>query len=108
MNKRTIIILFIIFISNLDEYETIFLGYPNWWGTFPMAVFTFLESYDLSNKTIIPFCTHEGSSFGRSLRDLKRIYPQVEILEGFSVRGSSVKDAQKDVEKWLKGLGFTN
>src|SRR5512145_3060339 len=53
-------------VSNIDEYDEVYLGYPNWWNTCPMAVFTFLESYDFSGKTIIPFCTHEGSGLGSS------------------------------------------
>lgn len=65
--------------DSLDEYDTIYLGYPNYWGTMPMAVFTFLEKYDFSGKTIKPFCTHEGSGMGSSERDLKRICPTAKI-----------------------------
>lgn len=62
-------------VDDMDAYDVIYLGYPNWWGTFPMAVFTFLESYDFSGKTIIPFCTHEGSGLGNSERDIKKACP---------------------------------
>ena len=60
-------------ISDMDSYDVVFLGYPNWWGTIPMAVCTFLESYDFKGKTIIPFCTHEGSGLGNSVKDIKKL-----------------------------------
>ena len=63
-------------IKNMDDYDIIYLGYPNWWGTFPMAVSTFLESYDFSGITIIPFCTHEGSGIGRSEQDIRKLLSQ--------------------------------
>lgn len=93
-------------LDNLDAYETVFIGFPNWWGTLPMPFFTLLETYDLGRKTVVPFCTHEGSRFGRSESDLKRLCPQARLLKGFEVRGSRVADAQKDVDEWLRGLGM--
>jgi hypothetical protein len=71
----------------------------------PMAVFTFLESYDFSGKTIIPFCTHEGSRLGRSVNDIRALYPQSTILDGLAVRGSDAKNAQNDVATWLRQIG---
>ena len=65
------------YLTDIRNYDTIYLGYPNWWGTMPMAVFTFLESIDLAGKVIIPFCTHEGSGMGHSEEDLKKYFPQV-------------------------------
>ena len=94
-------------ISNLDEYRTVFIGFPNWWGTIPMPFFTFLEKYNLGDRNVIPFCTHEGSRLGRSESDLKKLCPQAQILKGFEVRGSRVSGAQKDVDAWLNGLGFS-
>jgi flavodoxin len=91
-------------MSDIDSYDTIFLGYPNWWGTLPMALFTFLESYDFSGKTIIPFCTHEGSGLGRSVSDIKKLCPQSTVRDGLAVRGGSVKSAGNDVTAWLRGL----
>lgn len=88
-------------VSNIDEYGTIYLGYPNWWGTMPMAVFTFLETHDLSGKTIAPFCTHEGSGMGGE-GDIKKLCPNAKILPGLAIRGSNVNKADKDVEAWLK------
>lgn len=93
-------------LPNLEAYRTVFIGFPNWWGTLPMPFFTLLEKYDLGGRNVIPFCTHEGSRFGRSESDLKRLCPQAHILKGFEVRGSRVSSAQKDVDAWLSGLGM--
>lgn len=93
-------------VSNIDSYNVIFIGYPNWWGTMPMAVFTFLESYNFSGKTIIPFCTHEGSTLGRSVDDITKLCPKATILEGLAVRGGDVKKAHNDVAEWLSKIGM--
>jgi flavodoxin len=85
----------------MADYDVIYLGYPNWWGTFPMAVFTFLESYDFSNKTIVPFCTHEGSGMGKSERDIEKLCPYAKILPGIAIRGSSVAGAGNLLHSWL-------
>ncbi len=95
-------------LENMDGYQTIFIGFPNWWGTMPMAMFTFLESYDFAGKTVIPFCTHEGSALGRSERDIAELVPEAELLEGLAIRGSNVNHAEDDVVSWLEGLGFYN
>lgn len=92
-------------IDTMDEYQVIFLGYPNWWGTMPMAVFSFLEAYDFAGKTIVPFCTHEGSGMGRSERDIKKLCPGAEVLEGLPIRGGSVGSAANDVSAWLRKMG---
>jgi len=93
-------------IENMDSYDVIFVGYPNWWGTMPMAVFTFFEEYKLLGKTIIPFCTHDGSAFGKSVEDIKKIAPQSKILDGLEIRGKSVKNENKEVPEWLGKLGM--
>jgi flavodoxin len=93
-------------VKNMNDYDVIYLGYPNWWGTFPMAVFTFLESYDFSGKTIIPFCTHEGSGIGNSERDIKKLCPNADVFSGNAIRGSSVASADNTVQSWLKKLEF--
>jgi flavodoxin len=80
----------------------IYIGYPNWYGTMPMAVFSFLESYDFSGKTIIPYCTHEGSGVGSSERDIKKLCPNAKVLSGLAIRGGSVDRADKDIANWLK------
>lgn len=91
-------------LDDISSYDVIFLGYPNWWGTMPMAVFTFLESYDFAGKTIVPFCTHEGSGMGSSERDIKKLCPNARVLPGLAIRGSNVNKADKDVADWLKRL----
>ena len=93
-------------VENMDSYDVVFVGYPNWWGTMPMPVFTFLEEYDFSGKTIIPFCTHEGSGLGRSVEDITDLCPQSTILDGLAIRGSSVETAQGDVSEWLREIGM--
>lgn len=91
-------------VDNMDTYDVIYIGYPNWYGTMPMAMFTFLESYDFSGKTIVPFCTHEGSGLGSSVHDIKKLCPNAKVLSGLAIRGGSVDRADKDVVNWLKNL----
>ncbi|MDO4536504.1 MAG: flavodoxin [Clostridium perfringens] len=88
-------------VENMNDYDVIFLGYPNWWGTMPMSVFTFLESYDLSGKTIIPFCTNEGSGMGVSENDIKQ-YSDANVKKGLSIHGAEASKSKKAVEKWAK------
>jgi len=92
-------------IDDMGEYGLIILGYPNWWSTMPMAVYTFLESCDFSGKTILPFCTHEGSGMGHSESDIKRICPGAKVLKGISIKGGSVQNAGKELEAWLRKSG---
>jgi flavodoxin len=91
--------------ENIADYDLIYLGYPNWWGTMPMALFTFLEVYDFSGKTIVPFCTHEGSGMGKSERDIKTLCPRAKVLAGLAIRGGSVCGSDSDISEWLKKLG---
>ena len=93
-------------VENMDAYDTIILIYPNWWGTLPQALFTFLEEYDFSGKTILPLCTHEGSRMGRSESDIAALCPNATLLGGLAVRGSSVPSAQSDVETWIAASGI--
>jgi len=92
-------------VENMEVYDVIFLGYPIWWGTMPMSLFTFLEAYDFSGKTIAPFCTHEGSGLGRSLDDIKVLCPHSTVLDGLAILGSEAKEAQHEVLEWLSKLG---
>ena len=87
--------------ETLDEYDVIYLGYPNYWSTMPMAVFTFLEHFNFSDKTIKPFCTHEGSDLGSSVSDIKKLCPKAKIEKGLAIRGGSVNRAKNDIEKWI-------
>ena len=93
----------IAFPDNIDGYDEIYIGYPNYWSTMPMAVFTFLEHFDFTGKIIRPFCTHEGSGMGSSVFDIQKLCPNVEIAKGLAIRGGSVTRAEKDIERWIKG-----
>ena len=88
--------------ENFEDYDTIFVGYPNWWGTMPMGMFTLLEKYDLSGKKIIPFCTNEGSGMGSSERDLKNICKGATVKSGLSVHGAESANAESKVAAWAK------
>lgn len=88
--------------DSISEYDIIYLGYPNYWSTMPMAVFTFLEKLDLTGKIIKPFCTHEGSGLGTSVSDIKRLCPKSEIGIGLAIKGSTVSSAKDQIEKWIK------
>ena len=90
------------YLDSIDQYDTIFVGYPNWWGTMPMAVFTFLEHYNLAGKTILPFCTNEGSGMGSSERDLKRICASANLKPGLSIHGAEAKDSLSKITTWIK------
>lgn len=88
-------------VLNMNDYDMIYLGYPNWYGTFPMAVFTFLESYDFTGKTIIPFCTHEGSGMGSSENDIQRICKSAKVNRGIAIWGSAVQKADAQLVNWI-------
>ena len=88
--------------ESIDNYDTIFIGYPNWWGTMPMCMFTLLEKYNLSGKTIIPFCTNEGSGMGSSERDLKNLCNGATVKAGLSVHGAESAESESKVAAWAK------
>ena len=92
-----------VYPENIDEYDVIYLGYPNYWGTMPMAVFTFLEKYDFSGKKIMPFCTHEGSGLGNSLSDIKKLCPNSILDKGLAIKGSKVSVSNDIIKKWIEG-----
>ncbi len=94
------------FPDSIDAYDTIVLAYPNYWGTMPMAVVTFLERFDFSGKTILPLCTNEGSGMGGSERDVRRYAPGAEVKQGLSVLGSAAADAKGSLQRWLKANGL--
>ena len=94
------------YLEGIDGYDTIILAYPNYWGTMPMAVFTFLERYDFTGKTILPLCTNEGSGMGSSERDIKKVAPGATVKSGLPVNGSSAADSQNIVSDWLRENGL--
>lgn len=87
--------------NNIDDYDEIYLGYPNYWGDMPMAVYTFLENYDWSGKTIHPFCTHEGSGLSSTENKIKATCKGANVTKGLAIHGSSVDKARNLVEKWV-------
>lgn len=88
--------------DDLDAYDVIYLGYPNYWGTMPMAVYTFLEHYNFTGKTIHPFCTHEGSGLAHTVQDVQKAAPGAVVTEGLAIHGSSVNNAKPALEKWAQ------
>ena len=92
-------------IENLDSYDVIFLGYPNWNADLPMTLYTFLEQYDFNGKTIIPFTTHGGSGVSRTVETIEELQPGATVVEeGLSISRNSVPEAQNDVASWVAGL----
>lgn len=92
--------------DSLDEYDTVILAYPNYWGTIPMAVATFLERYDFTGKTILPLCTNEGSGMGGSERTIKQCAPGADVKKGLPVTGSYAAESGESVRRWLKANGL--
>ena len=88
--------------ESLDAYDEIYLGYPNYWGTMPMAVYTFLETFDWTGKVIHPFCTHEGSGLSGTERDIAKAAKGANVAKGLAIRGSDVDGANKIIERWIR------
>lgn len=97
-------------VSNMEDYDVVFLGYPDWWSTCPMAVFSFLDSYDFSGKTVIPFCAHGTSGLGSSVRDIRAALPGVTVLDAVGVQrpgmDTPLSSAESTVKNWLAGLDY--
>ena len=92
--------------DNLDGYDTVILAYPNYWGTVPMAVLTFLERFDFSGKTILPLCTNEGSGMGGSERTIRQYATGADVRKGLPVTGSEAASSGGIVRQWLKANGL--
>ena len=94
-------------MENLDSYDIIFLGYPNWNADLPMPLYTLLEQTDLSGKTIVPFTTHGGSGFSRTIQTIQELQPNSTVVsDGLSISRNSVAQAEGDVASWVSGLGL--
>ena len=93
-------------IDDIEAYDIIFLGYPNWWGDMPMPIYTFLEEYDLREKTIAPFITHGGSGLSNTPENIQGEEPEATVTEGLAIYGSDARDSESDVTNWLTSLGF--
>ena len=94
-------------IEDIKSYDLVFIGCPIWWGTIHAPVRTFLSEYDLSEKTIVPFFTHEGSGLGQSVTDISKLCPKSTLLDGGSIWGKDVKTAQNKVSEWLQKIKIT-
>ena len=96
--------------KDISDYDTIFLGYPNWWGDMPMIIYTFLESHDFSGKTVIPFCTHGGSGLSGTEGTLRRRLSKSRLMKGLAMSGTTAQnnrdETRERVNEWLDGLGF--
>ena len=97
-------------VENWEQYDTVFIGYPIWWGEIPNIVYTFMENHDFAGKTVIPFNTHEGSGQSHSQRDIEKTLPDANVLQGLAVRGATAQNdadaTAKAVSDWLSGLGM--
>ena len=89
---------------DVSKYDTIFIGGPIWWGTYPQVMFTFFRDHDLNGKTIIPFVTHEGSGLASTVSDIKKAWPNATVKEGFAIYGHEVRTGKVKVETWIKGM----
>lgn len=97
-------------VENWEQVDTVFIGYPIWWGEIPNIVYTFMENHDFAGKTVIPFNTHEGSGQSHSQRDIEKTLPDATVLQGLAVRGATAQNdpdaTAKAVSDWLNGLGI--
>lgn len=94
-------------VENMDNYDTIFIGYPNWWADMPMPLYTFFDEYDLSGKTIIPFTSHGGSGFSGTISSIVSAEPNANVItDGFSVLRNSTPNSAGNIAEWLNGLGY--
>ena len=91
---------------DLSQYDTVFIGGPVWWGTYPQVRFTLFKDINLDGKTVIPFTTHEGSGLANCASDVRKAFPKAKVTQGFSIYGHEVRSGKAKVEKWLKGLGY--
>lgn len=91
---------------DIEDYDTIFIGYPNWWGDMPMIIYTFFDTYDLSGKTIAPFNTSGGSGLSRTVGTIRELEPDATVTDGFTVLGDNVNHAMSDVEEWIDSLNL--
>jgi len=89
-------------VENMEKYDIIILGYPNWWGTIPMPIASFLEEYDFSGKTILPFCSHGGGGLGRSVSEIIKLAPNAKVGSGLSIHYSGGSDLDSKIKKWLE------
>lgn len=93
-------------LPNLDDYDTIFIGYPIWDGELPMIMRTFLDKENLNGKTVVPFSSNAGSAWGNTLDTIKKQYPKADMKKGFEVEGTEVDNSKDQIDSWLTNLGY--
>lgn len=93
-------------IKNLDDYDVVFVGFPNWWYDMPMAIYSFFDEYDFSGKTVIPFCTHGGSRFSGAIKTIRELEKNATVLNGYSIARDRVPNSKDGVLKWLEKIGM--
>lgn len=94
-------------VENMADFDTVFIGYPNWWGDMPMVVYSFLDEYDLSGKTVIPFCTHGGSGLSGTVDSIKNEEPDADVKDGLAIRDNALNSSDSAIDSWLSNNGFT-
>ena len=94
-------------VKDMAQYQTATIGYPIWWGDMPMAVYSFLDEYDLSGKTVLPFCTHGGSGLSQTDKNIQDEEKDAKVTDGLAISDSSLDDADGDIDQWLKSNGAT-
>lgn len=93
-------------IKNLNDYDVVFVGFPNWWYDMPMPLYSFLDEYDFGGKTVIPFCTHGGSRFSDAIKTIRGLEPKASVLDGYAISRDRVSEAKPNVLNWLKRIGM--
>ncbi len=91
-------------VADFEQYDTIYLGYPCWWGDMPMIMYSFLAKYDLSGKTLATFTTNEGSGFGDSLTNIQKAAPKAKLADGLQIRGKQVESSIGEIKAWVDGI----
>ena len=94
-------------VKDMTQYQTVIIGYPIWWGDMPMAVYSFLDEYDLSGKTVLPFCTHGGSGLCQTDKNIQNEEKDAKVTDGLAISDASLDDADGDIDQWLKRNGVT-
>lgn len=93
-------------IKNLNDYDVVFVGFPNWWYDMPMPLYSFFDEYDFGGKTVIPFCTHGGSRFSNAIKTIRGLEPKASVLDGYAISRDRVSEAKPNVLNWLKRIGM--
>lgn len=93
-------------ISNLNDYDVVFVGFPNWWYDMPMPLYSFFDEYDFTGKTIVPFCTHGGSRFSDAIASIRQLEKGATVLDGYAIARDNVADSKDGILNWLKKIGM--